>query len=56
MGSPGCIWDYTGVLYSAYLTYIEVAVIQNIYPYCVTSAVVMMLTFLLSTMRLRRYI
>lgn len=45
-----------GVLYSAYLTYIEVAVIHRICPYCVTSAVVMTLIFGLSIFRLRKYI
>jgi len=45
-----------GVLYSAYLTYIEVAVIHKICPYCVTSAVVMTLIFILSAFRLRRSI
>lgn len=45
-----------GVLYSAYLTYIEVAVIHKICPYCVTSAIVMTIIFVLSIVRLRRYI
>lgn len=45
-----------GTLYSAYLTYIEIAVIKAICPYCVTSAVIMTLTFLVSVFRLRRYI
>lgn len=42
-----------GTLYSAYLTYIEVAVLFKICPYCVTSAVMMTLIFIISVMRLR---
>ena len=45
-----------GTLYSAYLTYIEVAVIHKICPYCVTSAVVMALIFAASAVRLRKYV
>jgi uncharacterized membrane protein len=45
-----------GVLYSAYLTYIEVAVIHKICPYCVASAVVMTLIFALSIFRLKKYL
>lgn len=41
-----------GVLYSIYLTYIEVAVLQAICPYCVISAVVLVLLLVLSTIRL----
>lgn len=37
-----------GVLYSAYLTYIELAVIHAICPWCVTSAVIITLIFGLS--------
>ncbi len=37
-----------GVLYSAYLTYIELAVIYAICPWCVTSAVLITLIFVLS--------
>lgn len=37
-----------GVMYSAYLTYIEVAVIHAICPWCVTSAVLITLIFALS--------
>lgn len=43
-----------GVLYSAYLTYIEVAVIYAICPYCVVSAVVMLLLFVIAIIRLVR--
>lgn len=45
-----------GTLYSAYLTYLEIAVIKAICPYCVTTAVIMTLIFLVSIFRLRRYI
>ncbi len=45
-----------GTLYSAYLTYIEIAVIKAICPYCVTSAIIITLIFLVSIFRLRRYL
>ena len=41
-----------GSLYSIYLTYLEVAVIHAICPYCVVSAVVIILLFILSIARL----
>lgn len=41
-----------GVLYSAYLTYLEVAVIYAICPYCVISAVVMLFLFIIAIVRL----
>ncbi len=41
-----------GVLYSIYLTYIEVAVIYAICPYCVVSAVVMLFLFIIAIVRL----
>lgn len=41
-----------GVLYSAYLTYIEVAIIYAICPYCVVSAVVMLFLFIIAIVRL----
>lgn len=37
-----------GVLFSAYLTYLEIAVIHAICPWCVASAVVMTVLFVLS--------
>ena len=40
-----------GILYSIYLTYIEIAVLRAICPYCVVSAVVMLLLFIISTYR-----
>jgi uncharacterized membrane protein len=42
-----------GVLYSAYLTYIELGILRAICPYCLASAVIMTLLFLLSIARLR---
>ncbi len=44
-----------GVLYSAYLTYIEIAVLHAICPYCVISAIVMVIMFIASIYRLRIY-
>ena len=43
-----------GVLYSAYLTYIEIAVIYAICPFCVISAIVLLGIFTISTVRLFR--
>ncbi len=43
-----------GTIYSTYLTYIEIAVLHAICPYCVISAVVMLLLFVISIIRLRR--
>jgi len=41
-----------GVIYSIYLTYIEIAVIYAICPYCVLSAIAMLLIFVMSIARL----
>ncbi len=41
-----------GTLYSAYLTYLELFVILAICPYCVASAVIMTLLFILAVFRL----
>jgi uncharacterized membrane protein len=43
-----------GTLYSAYLTYIEVAVLYAICPYCVVSAIVMVLLLIIAIIRLVR--
>ncbi len=43
---------FAGTLYSIYLTYIEVAVLHKICPYCVTSAVVITMICVLSGFRL----
>jgi uncharacterized membrane protein len=41
-----------GVLYSIYLTYLEIAVIQAICPFCVISAIAMLVLFAISILRL----
>jgi uncharacterized membrane protein len=43
-----------GVLYSVYLTYIEVAVLKAICPYCVLSAIILVLLLVLSLQRVLR--
>ncbi len=43
-----------GFLYSLYLTYIELFVIFAICPYCVVSAIIMTLIFILAWFRLRK--
>lgn len=43
-----------GVLFSAYLTYIELYVIFAICPFCVASAVIITLIFIISIIRLAR--
>ena len=43
-----------GVLFSAYLTYIELYVIHAVCPFCVVSAVVITVIFLISIIRLAR--
>lgn len=54
--SPIFVFGITliGVLYSAYLTYIEVAVLHAVCPYCVGSAIVMVILFSLSIVKLRQ--
>ncbi len=63
IGQKGEYWrEYTplmifgislvGVIYSIYLTYIEIAVIYAICPYCVISAIAMLLIFVMSIARL----
>jgi uncharacterized membrane protein len=42
-----------GTLYSVYLTYIEVAILRAICPFCVVSAVVMLALFIIAIYRLR---
>jgi uncharacterized membrane protein len=41
-----------GVFYSAYLTYIEIAVLRAICPYCVLSAIVLVFLLVISVLRL----
>jgi len=43
-----------GVIYSAYLTYIEIWVLHAICPYCVVSALAMLALFVISLVRLRQ--
>jgi uncharacterized membrane protein len=43
-----------GVLYSAYLTYIEIYVLRAICPYCVLSAILLVLLLALASIRLFR--
>jgi uncharacterized membrane protein len=55
--SPLFVFGITlaGTLYSAYLTYLELAVIRAICPYCVVSAIVMTLLFIIAIIRLFRH-
>lgn len=46
--------SFAGMLYSAYLTFLEIAVIRAICPYCILSAVIMVLLFVLALVRLVR--
>jgi uncharacterized membrane protein len=43
-----------GTLYSVYLTYLEVAVLHAICPYCVLSAIAIALILVISVIRLRQ--
>ena len=43
-----------GLLYSAYLTYIELAVLHAVCPYCVLSALAILAIFLINLVRLTR--
>jgi uncharacterized membrane protein len=54
--SPLMVFGITlaGTIYSLYLTYIEIAVLYAICPYCVVSAVVMTLLFIIALIRLVR--
>ncbi len=42
-----------GVLYSAYLTYVELAILHAVCPYCVVSAIVMVILFVAMLIRLK---
>jgi uncharacterized membrane protein len=44
----------SGTIYSAYLTYLEIAVIYAICPYCVASATIMVVMLIISSWRLVR--
>jgi uncharacterized membrane protein len=54
--SPLVIFGITlaGTLYSAYLTYVEIAILRAICPYCVVSAIALALLFIVSVLRLVR--
>lgn len=54
--SPILVFGITlvGVLYSIYLTYIEIAVLHAICPYCVVSGIAMLVLFILAILRLVR--
>jgi uncharacterized membrane protein len=43
-----------GTIYSGYLTYLEIAVIHAICPFCVLSAIAMLVIFILSLIRLKQ--
>ncbi len=45
---------FFGVLYSAYLTYLELFVIHAICPFCVLSAVVLLIMFVLALIRFQK--
>ncbi|MBL6983181.1 MAG: vitamin K epoxide reductase family protein [Anaerolineales bacterium] len=47
-------FSLVGVLYSAYLTYVEVAILHAICPYCVISAVLLVAILIISVVRLLR--
>ncbi len=48
--------SFVGFLYSLYLTYLELFVIHAICPYCVTSALAMTAVFVISAVRVRKFI
>jgi len=43
-----------GVVYSCYLTYIEISVLKTICPFCLLSAILMLSTFIITIIRLRQ--
>ena len=49
-----CGMSLTGVLFTAYLTYLEIYVIKAICPFCVASAVAISLVFIITLIRLVR--
>jgi uncharacterized membrane protein len=55
LNSPLMMFGLTffGVLYSAYLTYLEIYVIKAICLFCVVSAIVLVLMLIISSLRLR---
>ncbi len=55
---PGVVFGVTlaGFVFSIYLTYLEIFVIKAICPFCVVSAIVMTILWILSILRLRKII
>ena len=51
---PQIVYGITliGVLYSAYLTYVEIAILRAVCPYCVASAITITIVFVLNLIRL----
>jgi len=47
-------FSLVGTLYSAYLTYVELAILKAICPYCVASSIILTLLLALSIIRLRQ--
>lgn len=47
--------SFTGVLYSVYLTYLELAVIHAVCPYCVVSAIAITLFWIITVFRLVKF-
>jgi uncharacterized membrane protein len=43
-----------GVVYSCYLTYIEIYILKSICPFCMLSAILMISTFIITIIRLRQ--
>ena len=55
--SPYIVFAITliGTLFSVYLTYIEIAVLKKICPFCVISAITMLVLLVFSVLRLIKY-
>jgi uncharacterized membrane protein len=45
-----------GMIYSVWLTYVEVAVLRAICPFCLASAIVIGAIFVVSTVRVKRHV
>lgn len=43
---------FAGTLYSFYLTYVELFILKAVCPFCVVSAVIIVILFIISTLRL----
>jgi uncharacterized membrane protein len=55
--SPLIVFGTTlaGTIYSVYLTYIEISVLEKICPFCVISAILMLFLLVISVIRLIKY-